>query len=163
MPATSGAPNFQMNVSQMNPQQNRMHPPPQSSTPNPRAPYGGVGQHTPPNAGPQPQFSTPQNVNQPHMQTPNNQQTQAMVSTPQTPNFPPGTQMSGNAAPPMSPESEAREKQRVTLLLDINIQLLLEASRIQAIQAAEKEKAGEFINPANMSSLAKAAANDYVA
>jgi len=67
-------------------------------------------------------------------------------------------------APPMSPGSEAREKQRVTLLLDINIQLLMEASRIQTITNAEKAKAVELAGQeSTVSSEAKAAGNDYIA
>ena len=40
---------------------------------------------------------------------------------------------------PMSPGSEAREKDRVTLLLEINRDLLLEVMRLQAAQQAEKQ------------------------
>jgi hypothetical protein len=40
----------------------------------------------------------------------------------------------------MSPGSEAREKERVTLLLDINRELLLEVMRLQSIQAEAKAK-----------------------
>ena len=98
------------------------------------------------------------------MGTPNNQPSQATVVTPQTPNFPTGSQTGGNVAPPMSPGSEAKEKQRVTLLLDINIQLLMEASRIQTITNAEKVKAVEHAGQEPTVSIeAKAAGNDYIA
>jgi hypothetical protein len=40
---------------------------------------------------------------------------------------------------PLSPSSEAREKDRVTLLLEINRELLLEVMRLQAAQQAEKQ------------------------
>ena len=40
---------------------------------------------------------------------------------------------------PLSPGSEAREKDRVTLLLEINRELLLEVMRLQAAQLAEKQ------------------------
>jgi len=103
-------------------------------------------------------------MNPTQMGTPNNQPSQAPVLTPQTPSFPPGSQTGGSVAPPMSPGSEAREKQRVTLLLDINIQLLMEASRIQTITNAEKAKAVELAGQeSTVSSEAKAAGNDYIA
>jgi hypothetical protein len=124
----------------MNPQQNRMQPPPTSSTPNQRAsPYGGMQQHTtPPNAGnAQSQFSTPQNTIQTNVQTNN----KGSMGTPQTPNFPPGSQgAGGQLATPLSPGSEIREKERVTVLLHINSELLMESLRLQTFQAAEKEK-----------------------
>ncbi|KAG4432795.1 hypothetical protein IFR05_011731 [Cadophora sp. M221] len=150
MPPTSGAPSFPMNAMNMNPQHQaqRMQPPPPSSTPTqpgPRAsPFAGIPHNTPPNAGPQSQFSPPQQSNQAHLQTPNNnQQVQSgTILTPQTPNFPPG-QQGPNAnqamATPLSPGSESREKERVTLLLDINRELLMEVMKIQAAQAAQAE------------------------
>jgi hypothetical protein len=102
--------------------------------------------NTPPNvANAQSQFNKPQNANQAHLQTPNNaQQNQAgTVVTPQTPNFPSGSQGAANTgaamATPMSPGSETREKDRVTLLLEINRELLLEVMRLQAAQQAEKQ------------------------
>jgi len=42
-------------------------------------------------------------------------------------------------ATPLSPNSESREKERVTLLLEINKELLLEVMKIQAAQAAQVE------------------------
>ena len=127
-----------------------MQPPPQSSTPTQpgqrASPYGGMPHNAPPNAAnAQSQFNTPQNPNQTHLQTPNStQQNQAgTVVTPQTPNFPTGPQGAANAGPntvtPLSPGSEAREKSRVTLLLEINRELLLEVMRLQAAQQAEKQ------------------------
>jgi hypothetical protein len=41
---------------------------------------------------------------------------------------------------PLSPGSEAREKDRVSLLLDINRVLLMEVMRLQAVQAEAKAK-----------------------
>lgn len=150
MPTTSNAPSFPMNAPNMNQQlqAQRMQPPPSSSTPTqpgPRAsPFGNVPQNTPPNANAQSQFSTPQN--QSHLQTPNSNQG-ATVITPQTPNFPPGSQganAGSNVATPLSPGSEVREKERVTLLLDINRELLLECMRLNSIAEgklqAETEK-----------------------
>jgi hypothetical protein len=127
-----------------------MQPPPNSSTPTRASPFGGVPHGSPPTvASAQSQFSPPQNQNQTHLQTPNNnQQSQGgTIITPQTPNFPPGSQ-GGNAgssiASPLSPGSEFREKERVTLLLDINRVLLMEAVSLQASQAeAKKEESKE--------------------
>ena len=159
MPTTSGAPSFGMNAPNMNPQHQaqRMQPPPPSSTPTqpgPRvSPFPGAQQNTPPSSAPvQSQFSTPQAQaqHQTQSQTPNNTQqaqTQSQgqagtILTPQTPNFPPGAQ-GGNAgqglATPLSPGSEAREKDTVTVLLEINKHLLLEVMRLQAAQAEAKK------------------------
>ncbi|KAL3421077.1 hypothetical protein PVAG01_07522 [Phlyctema vagabunda] len=120
--------------------QQRMQPP-TSSTPQPRAsPYGIAPQGTPPNAATQQsQFSTPQpqSSNPALQQTPNQQQSGGII-TPQTPNFPPGAQGTGGLgsqiATPLSPGSEAREKERVSLLLEINGELLRASIRIQSVQ-----------------------------
>ncbi|KAH7360198.1 hypothetical protein BKA65DRAFT_492607 [Rhexocercosporidium sp. MPI-PUGE-AT-0058] len=151
MPPTSGAPSFPMNSMNMNPQHQaqRMQPPPPSSTPTqpgPRAsPFAGIPHNTPPNAGPQSQFSPPQQPNPAHLQTPNNNQQipAGNILTPQTPNFPPGPQgpnASQAMATPLSPGSESREKERVTLLLDINRELLMEVMKIQAAQVEAKKE-----------------------
>ena len=150
MPTTSNAPSFAMNAPNMNPQHQaqRMQPPPSSSTPTQpgsRA-FGNVPQNTPPNSTPQSQFSTPQNPNQTHLQTPNNNQgaQTGTVITPQTPNFPPGSQGGGsNIATPLSPGSEAREKDRVTLLLEINRELLLECMRLNSIAEGKSQAENE--------------------
>jgi hypothetical protein len=148
MPTASNAPSFPMNAPSMNPQHQaqRMQQPLPSSTPTQQGqrapPFAGVQHNTPPNAGQaQSQFSTPQSNNQTHLQTPNhNPQSQAQtIVTPQTPNFPPGA--GGPVATPLSPGSESREKERVTLLLEINNGLLKEVMRIQGIQAEVKEAA----------------------
>lgn len=159
MPPTSGSPGFPMNPMNMAPQHQaqRMQPPPPSSTPTqpgPRASsFPGPQHNTPPNGGPQSQFSTPQPAAQARSQTPNNnQQGQAgTILTPQTPNFPPGSQVAsagGPVATPLSPGSESREKERVTLLLDINRELLLAVVQIQAAQAeAKKEDTATATSP----------------
>jgi hypothetical protein len=161
---TSNAPQFQMNATNMsmnmNPQQmqqmqhmQRMMPPHQSSTPTqpgPRpSPFAGAHNNTPPNNGmAQSQFPPPpQNASQTQMQTPNNngQSQGTTVITPQTPNFPQGPQSAGgvgNMATPLSPGSEAKEKERVTLLLEINRELLLEVMHIQTLQAEAKKEGG---------------------
>jgi len=46
----------------------------------------------------------------------------------------------GAVAAPLSPGAESREKERVTLLLQINGILLAEAMKLQSSQAAEKPK-----------------------
>lgn len=143
-----------MNPQNMNPQHQaqRMQPPPSSSTPTqPGArppPFNNLTQNTPPNAAAQSQFATPQNPNQTHLQTPNsNQAAQAnTVITPQTPNFPSGSQGAGagsNIATPLSPGSEVREKERVTLLLEINRELLLECMRLNSIAESKAQAEAE--------------------
>jgi hypothetical protein len=150
MATTSGAPSFSMHASNMNPQQmqnQRMQPPPQSSTPTQpgqrASPYGGMSHNTPPNAASaQSQLNTPQ-ANQSHGQTANNgQQNQAgMAVTPQTPTFPAGSQgvTGGALAGPLSPGSEVREKERVTVMLEINSELLMEGLRLQSVGLADKK------------------------
>ncbi|KAG0649303.1 hypothetical protein D0Z07_4433 [Hyphodiscus hymeniophilus] len=153
MPTTSGGPSFAQSAPNMNPQQmqaQRMQPPPQVSTPTQpgqrASPYGSMPHKTPPNSSnAQSQFSTPQtsiqtNV-QTNVQTPNNnQQNQGgTVVTPQSATFPAVSHGTGaGMATPLSPGSEVREKDRVTLLLEINRELLLEVMRLQAAQLAEK-------------------------
>jgi hypothetical protein len=161
MTPTSNNAQFGMNTTNMNPQphQQRMHPP-SVSTPIPSSqrvsPYGGAPHNTPPQAQTQSQFMTPQNAasNSSHqaqtpLQTQNNNSTPQQLpgqNTPQTPSFPPNS--AGATGPPaaiptpLSPASEAREKERVSLLLDINRELLMEVMRLQAVQAgAKKEQA----------------------
>lgn len=116
------------------------------------SPYGGMPQNTPPNAGTaQSQFSTPPNPNQTHPQIPSTtQQNQGGISgTPQMSNFPPGP-VAANAGP----EAEAREKERLSLLLDINQELLMVAMRIQAAQNAEKQAEKKEESAANTNSPA---------
>ena len=161
MTPSSSVAQFGMNPGNMTPQhqQQRMQPP-QISTPIPSAqhvsPYGGAQHNSPPQAQSQSQYGTPQNqaLNQSHQaqntistQNLNASQTQQGQGqqTPQTPNFPPNpVATAGNntaVSTPLSPGSESREKERVTLLLDINRELLLEVMRLQAIQAETKKEA----------------------
>jgi hypothetical protein len=90
-----------------------------------------------------------------------------MSLTPQTPNFPPGAQNPENAgvalATPLSPGSEHREKERVTVLLEINREMLFEVVRIQGLQA--KAKSNPPQDPAERAKLEqdmKAATKEYV-
>ncbi|KAJ5054881.1 uncharacterized protein L3040_001143 [Drepanopeziza brunnea f. sp. 'multigermtubi'] len=160
MPPSSGGPAFQMNLMNMNSQlqAQRMPPHPPSSTPTqpgPRAsPFPGPPHNTPPNAGPPSQFSTPQAPNSVHIQQQNaSQQAQAQagqaqagqVVTPLTPKFPSGAQVAngvGGNVTPLSPGSEAREKDRVSLLLEINSSLLLEVIHLQQAHAEATKKDG---------------------
>ena len=127
-----------MNPSNMMSQ--RMQPP--TSAPGPQgarqSPYG-IPHTSPPNA------SSAQFAQNPQMRAPtpsnNTQVTSAGTVTPQTPTFPPGTQnQASNLATPLSPGSEVREKERVTLLLDINRELLQEVVHLQGVQAEMKRK-----------------------
>ncbi|ATZ51742.1 hypothetical protein BCIN_07g03270 [Botrytis cinerea B05.10] len=164
MPTASNAPpQYGMNPSAMIPQQQhqiqRMQPPP-SSTPTPTSansrvsPYGNFPQSTPPSAS-NAQFAVPPNLNQQHHQTPNNNQQGGISLTPQTPSFPPGVRNSENAgaamSTPLSPGSELREKERVTVLLDINREMLLEIMRIIALQTDLKNNKTE--DPAEKATL----------
>ncbi|OWO97792.1 hypothetical protein B2J93_8903 [Marssonina coronariae] len=150
LPPSSGAPPFPMGSMSMNPpnQAQRMQPPPSASTPTqpgPRAsPFTAPLHNTPPNAGPPSQFATPQAANQGHAQAVHSsQQAQAgTILTPQTPNFPPGAQaiVGGSShVTPLSPGSESREKERVTLLLSINQQLLMEVIHQQLAHAEARK------------------------
>ncbi|KAI9055089.1 hypothetical protein LZ554_000054 [Drepanopeziza brunnea f. sp. 'monogermtubi'] len=155
MPPSSGGPAFQMNLMNMNSQlqAQRMPPHPPSSTPTqpgPRvSPFPGPPHNTPPNAGPPSQFSTPQAPNSAPIQQQNaSQQAQAQagqVVTPLTPKFPSGAQVAngvGGNVTPLSPGSEAREKDRVSLLLEINSSLLLEVIHLQQAHAEATKKDG---------------------
>lgn len=107
-------------------------------------------QSTPSIAPAQPQFSTPAAPTSVlREQTPNanqgsNQQVHAQslptsatsVSTPQTPTFPSSGQGAFNGATvapstPRSPRTEAREKERCTVLLELNQELLYESLQLQ--------------------------------
>lgn len=162
MPPSSGAQAFQMNPMGMNPQLQgqRMQAPPPASTPTqpgPRvSPFAGPSHNTPPNGGPPSQFPTPQAPNPAHIQTSNNNNSQqaqggqaqaGQIITPQTPNFPPGVPGAhggggGGSATPLSPGSEVREKERVSLLLEINSSLLLEVVKLQQthVEAAKRDE-----------------------
>lgn len=137
--------------------QQRMHTPQhaqqQTGTPQRASSYGSVpGQHTtPPHTQAPSQFMPPQPgtpqmampmQQQPHAQQGQQaqqpgQQPQSAGQTPVTPSFPTSA---GAMATPLSPGSEVREKDRVSLLLDINRVLLMEVMRLQAVQAEAKAK-----------------------
>jgi hypothetical protein len=134
----------------MNPQlmNQRIQPP---SAQNRTPPYGNMQsmQPTPGHApGAHPQFAGAQAQNaNPALQTQQggNLQMGGAVTTPQTPVFPhtqQGQLGQGGApmATPLSPGSESREKERVTLLLDINKELLLAVIDLQNAQQAEKKE-----------------------
>jgi hypothetical protein len=126
-----------------------MQPPPTSSTPQPGqrvSPFAGGQQITPPNASTaQSQFSTPQAPNQASLQTSNNNPPgqSGPILTPQTPTFPQGSQGANALSTPLSPGSESREKERVTLLLEINRELLMEVMRMNAQNAQSEVKKDE--------------------
>lgn len=133
------------------PQQQANHPGMnQVSTPQ-RPPSSAQG--TPSNAMPQQQqgqFQPPQQQQStPAQGAPANfQQQPDQGVTPNTPTFPQNqaTQqvMPAASAVPMSPGTEARDKERFALLLDINHELLYESIQIQTSQAEiKKELAAE--------------------
>lgn len=91
------------------------------------------------------QFGTPSNSQAtPHIQTPNQApQSATSISTPQTPTFPPtgqGPVVNGNSTP-LSPTSQARGQERISLLLEINQELLYEAVHLKhSLDEIENEK-----------------------
>lgn len=130
----------------MNPQaiNQRIYPP--SATINRPSPYGNMQQSTPPHPSVvSSQFAAVQNqsASQPLHQYGNDQQAGgAAVTTPQTPVFSSAQQGQmgpGNpsVATPLSPTSETKEKERVTLLLEINQQLLMVVIELQNFQNAQ--------------------------
>ncbi|OBT49599.1 hypothetical protein VE04_09988, partial [Pseudogymnoascus sp. 24MN13] len=139
--------------------QQRMHTPQQHQqqqmgTPQRGSSYGPVpGQHTtPPHTQTPSQFMPPQ-PGTPQMAMPMQQQqvlaelgqqaqqpVQQPQSAGQTPVTPSCPTSAGGMATPLSPGSEVREKDRVSLLLDINRVLLMEVMRLQAVQAEAKAK-----------------------
>ncbi|RKF64920.1 putative glutamine repeat protein-1 protein [Golovinomyces cichoracearum] len=161
-PTTSVIPNFTpgssapsaygMNVSSTSPQNQtpRLQPSSNSSTPtqyNSRASSFSNGQYRSTQNTPnvQSQFQTSQNHNQQLPAPINIQKTQPVIPlTPQAPNFPAGIQSTPGASAvtvPLSPDSEAREKERVTVLLNINKELILEVMDLQAAQQDIKDEA----------------------
>lgn len=154
MPPTSNAGQF-MNQNMGTPQMmQRMQPPPVTPiTTNQRAsPFNGTQHNTPPSGAQQSQFMTPQNANMNQQAQGNNQtnmqNTQANQTpqsaggqTPQTPSFPNNAPPASGMAPPLSPGAENREKSRVTVLLEINRELLIEIMRLQGVQADAKKEA----------------------
>lgn len=172
-------PGFQMHPGQMNAQQQqqmmqRMQPPQPNGggMPSPALqrqfpgqgqgpPQQGQGTPTPNNAHPsqQPQFSTPQNPQgAPQIQTPNNAHQQqplgANIQTPQTPTFPSNvhaaTANGTSGSTPLSPGGDSRDKERISIILEINSELLWEATQIQQTQVVlKKEHASPKNGPAN--------------
>ncbi|KAF4989295.1 hypothetical protein FGRMN_9219 [Fusarium graminum] len=120
-------------------------PPSQSQTP--------TSQHTP--QLPQQQQQPPQQPQhlqgQGQGQTQQQQQPSAALSTPQTPTFASnqGPSVNGGStnAVPLSPGTEARDKERFSLLLDINHELLYESIQIQATQQEIKKENAAAGNP----------------
>lgn len=155
MPPSSNPQQFAMPAQNMTPQPHqRMHPS-AAGTPVPSnqqraSPFNGAVQSTPPQSQSQGQFMTPvnQNSNQQQQNSQTSMQNQqggqnpqsAGVQTPQTPSFPNNVGPNTVMAPPLSPGSEIREKERVTTLLDINRELLMEVVRLQVEQAEAKAK-----------------------
>jgi hypothetical protein len=125
------------------------------------SPYSGAPHNTPPphtqSTSPYVTPQTPLSNQQHQAQAPlagqaHNQQ-QAPIpqgqQTPQTPSFPPNAgapDPNAAMATPMNSDSESRERERVSLLLDINRELLIEAMRIQAEQ--KKEATATDVEPA---------------
>lgn len=143
-------PAYAMSVSSSSPQHHtaRLQSSSNSSTPNQIgarvSPFLSAQHSTSPNSTTsQPQFSTPQNLNQQLPAPINTQQSQsAQNNAPLTPNL--SAVFQGglgklSSTTPLSPESEVREKERVNILLVINKELLLEVMRLQAAQNDSKE------------------------
>lgn len=110
------------------------------------------GPQVAPNAGQQSQFGTPQNP----QGTPQSQQTPTpapqsatSVTTPQTPTFPPpgqGAAANSNSTP-ASPGTQARDQERLSLLLDINMDLLYEALHLKHNLDETKREASMATTP----------------
>ncbi|KAF3026897.1 hypothetical protein E8E14_015106 [Neopestalotiopsis sp. 37M] len=160
----------QMTPQQQQQMMQRMQPPPQQQqqqqnpggmpSNTPQRQFPGQGQTPVPQSTPtpnnslpsqQPQFSTPQANHPSHQsQTPNSalQQPQqplgSNIQTPQTPTFPSGVQNAvpnGNSnAVPLSPGADLREKDRIAVILEINSELLWEASQVQNTMLAVKNE-----------------------
>lgn len=116
---------------------------------NPQAPQGTPTSSMPPQ---QPQFSTPQQQGTPQSQTPTTAQhpPASTVATPQTPTFPTDQalqqQVNGTStvSTPQSPAAESRDKERFTVLLEINQELLYESIQlVNSRNELKKEQAAE--------------------
>ncbi|KAK8128296.1 hypothetical protein PG984_009404 [Apiospora sp. TS-2023a] len=136
-------PGFPMHPSQMNPQQQQqmMQRPGPQGTPTPTPSNGMSTQQPqfapPPNHQGTPQSQTPSNAQQPQ------QPPSATIQTPQTPTFPsnvhaPAT--NGTASTPLSPGADSRDKERVSVILEINNELLVEAMQLQHTQSLLKKE-----------------------
>lgn len=135
---------YPANAAGMNPQQQQMMQRMQQAqqaqqnaggmgTPNQQRHFSGP-QGTP-NPGQQSQFGTPQNSQgTPQNQTPTPApQSATSVTTPQTPTFPPPGQgaVANSNSTPASPGTQARDQERLSLLLDINMDLLYEVLHLK--------------------------------
>ncbi|KAJ8122961.1 hypothetical protein ONZ43_g978 [Nemania bipapillata] len=120
-------------------QQHQQHPQHQQHQQQPPPPPQQQQQQQQPQQPQQPQPPPPQA----QVQTPSSNN----IQTPQTPTFP--TQPQGNnangissASTPLSPGADPKDKERVSVILEINNELLLEAMQIQSTQhIIKKERA----------------------
>ncbi|KAK8118948.1 glutamine repeat protein-1 [Apiospora kogelbergensis] len=144
-------PGFPMHPGQMNPQQqqqmmqrqNQGH----SQGPGPQGtptPSNGMSAQQPQFAPPSshqgtPQSQTPTNAQHPQPQQPPS----ATIQTPQTPTFPSnvhGAATNGTVSTPLSPGADSRDKERVSIILEINNELLVEAMHLQHTQSLLKKE-----------------------
>lgn len=169
MPTSGTSQPYPMQPQNLTPQtHSRMQPPSSSTniTPSQRAsPYGAASHHTPPHSAQnQSHFATPlmsapditQLPDQSMMQTRNPQSSSNPPSvgmqTPQTPSFPNGVASASMMAPPLSPDSVGREKERVTTIMAINSELLQELMRItDAVKLETDNKTMEMTKDTTMS------------
>lgn len=105
------------------------------------------GHQATPNPAQQSQYGTPQHAQgTPQHQTPTPAPPSAnSVTTPQTPTFPPtghGLSANGNSTP-VSPGTQAKDSERLALLLDINTELLYEAMHLKhSLEEIRRQAAG---------------------
>ncbi|ROW04531.1 hypothetical protein VMCG_04999 [Cytospora schulzeri] len=145
---------FPMSAAGMTPQQQMMQRMQQQAQQNaagmgtptpPRQFSGSQGTPNPALSSQQGHFGTPSNPQPPPQnQTPTQApQSATSVSTPQTPTFPStgqGPAVNGNSTP-LSPVSQAKGQERISLLLEINQELLYEAVHLKhSMDEAKKEK-----------------------
>lgn len=174
IPSTSGPPGqfnpnymmanpmggFPLSAAGMNPQQQMMQRMQQQAQQN----SAGMGTPTPPRqfsasqatpnlalSSQQGQFGTPSNPQAPPQnQTPTQApQSATSVSTPQTPTFPStgqGPAVNGNSTP-LSPTSQAKGQERISLLLEINQELLYEAVHLKHSMDEIKKEQSNFTGP----------------
>ncbi|KAK0714873.1 hypothetical protein B0H67DRAFT_226551 [Lasiosphaeris hirsuta] len=179
MMAGSMAP-YQMNagIPPQQPMMQRIHPSQQNlpgmNASTPQRPFnpaqGTPNSSVPPQPG---QFSTPQSHSTPQSQTPTNaQQPNSAAATPQTPTFPPAGQQaqangtSTTVSTPQSPATESREKERFSVLLEINQELLYESlalvnSRAELKKEQSAAESGEKGNDIDFAEEEKLSTQDY--
>lgn len=102
---------------------------------------------TPRNSQGPPQNPPPGHPQQPQQQPPQQQQPQPLsgnIQTPQTPTFPPnvqGTPANGTShSTPLSPGGDSRDKERIAVILEINNELLWEATQCQNTHLSLKKE-----------------------